>query len=56
MWSRRGPLTRLAWARCSRGIRHARRGLIAVLSHALRGPVVRLVVGGRSAGFTGRER
>ena len=30
-WSRRGPLTRLAWARCSRGIRHGRRGLVAVL-------------------------
>ena len=32
-WSRRGLLTRLAWARCSRGIRHAWRGLITVLSH-----------------------
>ena len=39
-WSRRGPLTRLAWARCSHGIRHARRGLVVVLSHALRGLVV----------------
>jgi len=39
-WSRRGPLTRLAWARCSRGIRHARHGLVAVLSHALCGFVV----------------
>ena len=39
-WSRRGPLTRLAWARCSHGIRHARRGLVAVLSHALRGLIV----------------
>jgi len=55
-WSRRGPVTRLAWARCSRGIRHARRGLVAVHTHALRGLVVRLGVGGRSAGFTGRER
>jgi hypothetical protein len=35
-----GLLTRLAWARCSRGIRHARRGLVAVFSHALRGLVV----------------
>ena len=26
-----GVFTRLAWARCSRGIRHARRGLFAVL-------------------------
>ena len=33
-------LTRLAWARCSRDIRHARRGLVAVFSHALRGFVV----------------
>ena len=40
VWSRRGPLTRLVWARCSRGIRHARRGLVTVLSHALRGLVV----------------
>ena len=55
-WSRRGPLTRLASARCSRGIRNARRGLVAVLSHALRGLIVRLGVGGHSAGFTGRER
>jgi len=39
-WSHRGPLKRLAWARCSRGIRHARRGLVAVLSHALGGLVV----------------
>ena len=39
-WSRRSPLTRLACARCSRGIRHARRGLVAVLSYALRGLVV----------------
>jgi len=36
-WSHRGALTRLGWARCSRGIRHARHGLIAVLSHALCG-------------------
>ena len=55
-WSRRGPLTRLAWARSSRGIRHAWCGLVAVLSHALRGLVVRLGVGGRSVGFTARER
>ena len=55
-WSRRGPVTCLAWARCSRGIRHTQRGLITVLSHALCGLVVRLGVGGRSAGFTGRER
>ena len=40
VWSRRGLLTRLAWARWSRGIRHARRGLVAVFSHALRGLVV----------------
>jgi len=39
-WSRRGLLTRLAWARCSRGIRHTLRGLVAVFSHALRGLVV----------------
>ena len=39
-WSRHGPLTRLAWARGSRGIRHARHGLVAVLSHALRVLVV----------------
>jgi len=39
-WSRRGPLTHLAWARCSRGIRHAQSGLVGVLSHALRGLVV----------------
>ena len=39
-WSRRSPLTRLAWARCSRGIRHARRGIVAVLSHPLRELVV----------------
>ena len=32
-WSRRGLFTRLTWARCSRGIHHARRGLVAVLSH-----------------------
>jgi len=44
-------VTRLAWARCARGIRHARRGLVAVFPHALRGLVVRLVgFGGRSAG------
>jgi len=40
VWSRRGPLTRLACACCSRCIRHTRRGLVAVLSHALRGLVV----------------
>ena len=38
--SRRGLLTRLAWARCPRGIRHTRRALVAVFSHALRGLVV----------------
>jgi len=38
--SRRVRFTRLAWARCSRGIRHTRHGLITVLSHALRGLVV----------------
>jgi len=37
-WSRHG-LTRRAWARCCRSIRHALRGLIAV-SHAVRGIVV----------------
>ena len=49
-WSRRGLLTRLAWARCSRGIRHAWRGLVAVFSHALPGFVVLIGGGGRSAG------
>ena len=39
-WSRRSPLTCLVWARCSRGIRHAWCGRVAVLSHALRGLVV----------------
>ena len=39
-WSRRGPLTRLAWARCSRGIRHAWHGRVAILSYTLRGLVV----------------
>ena len=39
-WSRRGPLTRLTWARCSCGIRHAWRGLVVVHSHALFGLVV----------------
>jgi len=33
VWSLRGLLTRLAWARCSRGIRHARHGLVTVFSH-----------------------
>jgi len=33
-WSHRGLLTHLAWVRCSRSIRHARRGLVAVISHA----------------------
>jgi len=40
VWSRRGPLTLLALARYSRGIHHARRRLVAVLSHALHGLVV----------------
>ena len=39
-WSCRGPLTRLAWARCSSDICYPQRGLVAVLSHALRGLVV----------------
>jgi len=39
-WSRRGPLIRLAWACCSRGIHYTRRGLVAVLSHTLRGLLV----------------
>jgi len=39
-WSCRGPLTRLTWAHCSRGIRHTRHGLVVVLSHTLRGLVV----------------
>jgi hypothetical protein len=39
-WSRRGLLTRFTWARCSRGIRHAWRGLVAVFSHTLCGLVV----------------
>jgi len=39
-WSRRGPLTCLAWAGCSRSIRHAWHGLVTVLSHALCGLVV----------------
>ena len=43
-------------ARRSRGIHHAQPGLVAVLSHALHGLVVCLGVGGRSPGFTGRER
>ena len=34
-WSRRGLLTRLAWARCSHGIRHARRGIVAVFDFAV---------------------
>jgi len=49
--SRRSLLTHLVWARCSRGILHAWRGLIAVFSHALRGFVVLLRGGGRSAGL-----
>jgi len=43
-------LTHLAWACCSRGIRHAWCGLVAVFSHALRGFVVLIGGGGRSAG------
>ena len=43
-------LTRLAWARCSRGIRHAQHGLIVVFSHVLHGIVVLVMVGGHSAG------
>ena len=49
-WSRRGLLTRLAWACCSRGIHHTWHGLVAVFSHALRGLIVLLGGGGRSAG------
>jgi len=40
VWSRRSLLTHLAWACCSRGIRHAWRGLVAVFSHTLHGLVV----------------
>jgi len=39
-WSCRGLLTCLAWTRCSRGIRHAWRDLVAVFPHALCGLVV----------------
>jgi len=38
--SSRGLLTGLAWACCSRGIRHAWCGLVVVFTHALRGIVV----------------
>ena len=50
LWSRRGLLTRVAWARCSHGIRHAWCGLVAVFSHALRGFVVLIRGGSRRAG------
>jgi len=40
-WLKRNrSLTHLAWARCSRGIRHPWCGLLTVFSHALRGLVV----------------
>jgi len=42
-WSRRGLLTRLAWARCSCSICHTWRGLVAVFSYALHGLVVLVV-------------
>ena len=48
--SRRCLLTRLAWACCSRSIYHAWRALVVVFSHALCVFVVRIGVGGRSAG------
>ena len=38
-----GLLTRLAWARCSRGICHTPRGIVAVFSHTLRGLIVLVV-------------
>jgi len=49
-WSRRGPLTRLAWARCSRGIRHAWLGLVAIISHAFTWAHCSYRGGGRSTG------
>ena len=49
-WSHHSLHTRLAWVRCSRGIRHAWRGLVAVFSHTLHGFVVLIGGGGRSAG------
>ena len=48
VWSRRGLLTHFVWARCSCGICHAWRTLVAVFPHALRGFVVLLGGGGRS--------
>ena len=50
MWSRRGLLTHLAWARCSRSIHHVCHGLVAVFSHALHGFIVLIGGGGRSTG------
>jgi len=41
-----GLLTRLAWAHCSHGIHHTRRGHVAVFSHALYGIGVPIGVGG----------
>jgi len=49
-WSCRGLLTCLAWARCSRSIRNAWRGLITVFAHTLHGFFVLIGGGGRSAG------
>ena len=50
MWSGRGLLICLVWVCCPRGIGHALRGFVTVFSHALRGIVVLIWVGGRSAG------
>jgi len=49
-WFRRSLLKCLAWARCSRGIRHAWCGLVAIFSHALHGFVVLIGGGGHSTG------